>query len=170
MGFLLRRTRSSKLLDFLAFSVIIVAMLGLLWLLPEPVSESVAGAPRVIDGDSLRVHGRNIRLLGIDAVERDQTCRRNGAEWPCGAEAARALRNRLQGKLVTCSGNEHDKHDRLLAICRIGKDDINRWLVRQGWAVSYGRYMTDEDAAKRARRGIWSGTFVAPLDWREGAR
>ncbi len=170
MVFRLRRTRSSKLLDFAVFSLIILAILGVLWLLPEPTPESVSGSAAVIDGDSVIVRDIEIRLVGIDAPERDQTCTRGGADWACGAESARALRNRLHRKHVTCSGIERDAHDRLLAVCQVGQEDINRWLVRQGWAVSYGRYITDEDAAKRARRGIWSGTFIAPRDWREGAR
>ena len=170
MRFLLRRMRSSKLFDFLVFALIILSILAFLLLLPEPDPENVAGSASTIDGDSLKVRGTEIRLLGIDAPERDQPCTWNGADWACGAEAANALRNRLRGKLVTCSGSERDVHDRLLAVCRVGQEDINRWLVRQGWAVSYGRYIADETAAKRARRGIWKGTFIAPREWREGAR
>ena len=43
-----------------------------------------------------------------------------------------------------------------------------RW--REGWALAFVRYsktyVADEAAAREARRGIWSGAFIAPWDWR----
>lgn len=170
MKFLLRRTRTSRQLDILVFAVIVLAILLVLWLLPEPEPVKVSGSATIVDGDSLIVYGNEIRLLGIDAPERNQTCTRKNVEWRCGAEAASALRNRLRGQTVECSGTERDVHDRLLATCQVRDAEINRWLVQQGWAVSYGRYYGEEETAKRARRGIWSGTFVLPRDWRDEAR
>ena len=35
------------------------------------------GIPRVIDGDSLKINNNTIRLLGIDAPEKKQTCKKN---------------------------------------------------------------------------------------------
>jgi len=170
MKSLLRRVRASRLLDILVFAAIVLAILSVLWLLPEPEPLKVSGSATIIDGDSLAVRGHEIRLLGVDAPERDQTCTRKGVEWRCGAESASALRNRLRGQTVMCSSTERDVHDRLLATCQVRGAEINRWLVEQGWAVSYGRYYGEEQAAKRARRGIWSGTFVLPRDWREETR
>lgn len=170
MRFLLRRTRTSRHLDVLVFAIIVLAILFVLWLLPEPEPIEVSGSATVIDGDSLAVGGHEIRLLGVDAPEREQTCTRKNAEWRCGAEAAGALRNRMRGQTIKCSGNERDIHDRLLAVCRVRGTELNRWLVEQGWAVSYGHYYDEEQAAKRARRGIWSGSFTRPRDWRDEVR
>jgi endonuclease YncB( thermonuclease family) len=43
-------------------------------------------------------------------------------------------------------------------------------MVANGWAVAYREYsldyVADEERAKRARLGIWSGSFEMPWDWR----
>ncbi|WP_420587946.1 hypothetical protein [Marivita sp.] len=31
-------------------------------------------------------------------------------------------------------------------------------------------YVSEEDSARRARRNIWTGSFVMPWDWRRGQR
>jgi endonuclease YncB( thermonuclease family) len=76
----------------------------------------------------------------------------------------------LRGRVVQCIGDERDAHGRLLAICRSQGQEVNRWLVEQGWAVSYHDYPAAERAARTAKRGIWSGSFVRPHDWREENR
>ncbi len=158
------------MLDLAVFFLIVLAILGVLWLLPGPQPTKVTGLASVVDGDSLRVGGTEVRLVGVDAPERDQICVRDGTDWACGVKAASALRNHVRGKPVTCEGSKRDQHDRLLAVCSIRQANLNRWLVQQGWAVSYGRYLAEEEHAKQRRRGIWSGTFIAPRDWREGTR
>ena len=59
-------------------------------------------------------------------------------------------------------------------MCWIGAEDLNAWLVWQGWAVAYRRFSTDyvihEGAAKKARRGLWRGEFQMPWDWRSARR
>jgi len=43
-------------------------------------------------------------------------------------------------------------------------------LVRQGWAVAFGNsplYASAEAEARKAKRGIWAGTFERPSQWRE---
>ena len=54
----------------------------------------------------------------------------------------------------------------LLARCWLDKLEINRWLVDQGWAVSFGGYQGDDRQAKRGRKGIWAGELLCPADWR----
>ncbi len=52
--------------------------------------------------------------------------------------------------------------------------DIRRWMVRQGFAVAYRkyskRYVEAEEAAKKAKIGVWQGPFVMPWEWRRGKR
>ena len=51
--------------------------------------------------------------------------------------------------------------------------DINAWLVQYGCALAYRKYSTryvDEEEAKALKRGIWSGTFTTPWEWRKGTQ
>ncbi len=164
---LLWRIRRSRTLDLLVFAAIVAAILALLRFLPEPDPVEVTGTARIIDGDSVFVGGVEIRLVGIDAPESGQTCTRAGVSWSCGSEAARRIGNRLRGRAVTCKGRTRDVHDRLLAVCFSGGVEINRWMVEQGWAVSFGDYRAAERAARKAKRGLWSGNFIRPSEWRE---
>lgn len=164
------RRRRSRLLDLLLLGLIVLAVLAALSLLPGPDPVSPRGPARVIDGDSLMVGGVEVRLLGIDAPELAQSCTRGGEPWPCGQEARRRLRGLVVRAEVACSGARRDRHGRLLAVCRLGELEINRWLVEQGWAVSYDHYPAAERAARAAKRGLWSGEFERPRDWRDAHR
>ncbi len=66
-----------------------------LCLLATPALADVAGTTRVIDGDTLEVHGQRIRLHGIDAPESRQHCRLDGKLWQCGKGAANALADKI---------------------------------------------------------------------------
>ncbi len=170
MNSLLRKSRRNRSLDIILFAAIVLAILAVIRFLPEPEPVEVSGTARIIDGDSIIVNGVEIRLLGIDAPEHAQNCIRSGTSWPCGAESTRKLGNRLRGQKVICKGGERDVHDRLLAVCRMQGDEINHWLVEQGWALSYHAYPGAERVARAAKRGIWSGTFIRPRAWREENR
>ena len=134
----------------------------------------LSGPASVTDGDTLRVSGHRVRLHGIDAPESTQTCRVEGQPWSCGRAAANALRKRLAGRPVACEERDRDRYGRIVAVCRIAGEDVNAWMVSQGWALAYHRYSADyvpqERAAKAARRGLWRGAFVPPWDWRRGKR
>jgi len=120
----------------------------------------------VIDGDTLSRQGERLRLLGIDAPERDQQCERSGASWACGREARDLLVKLLKDGGVECRGGDHDRYGRLLATCRAGGIDLNREMVRRGMAVSYGAYRAEEAEARAARAGLWAGNFERPADYR----
>lgn len=129
------------------------------------------GRARVIDGDSLEVAGEAIRLNGIDAPEARQTCRDAfGEDYACGQSAARALQRLVEGRTVTCRTLERDRYGRRIAVCEAGGVELNRAMVEGGWAMAFPRYsadyVEDEGMAARAQRGIWSGSFAAPWDWR----
>lgn len=126
----------------------------------------LTGTAVPIDGDSFRLNGREVRLKGIDAPEYSQTCTRLGKDVACGREAAAALRRLLARAPVTCTGGEEDRFRRLLAQCRVLGVDIAATLVRDGYAVSYGDYLVEEAEARNDNRGLWSGTFETPRDWR----
>lgn len=106
-------------------------------------------------------------MRGIDAPELTQMCVRQGQAYPCGREAKAALQTLVQSGPITCEWSEIDKYGRLLAQCAAGTVDINRTMVRQGWAVAYGDYEVQEAAAQADKIGLWAGTFEQPRAWRD---
>ena len=61
-------------------------------IMPQTVhAQFLDGQVSAVDGDSLEMTGTRIRLFGIDAPEARQSCKRQQADWACGADAARQL-------------------------------------------------------------------------------
>ncbi len=150
---------------------ITILILFLFILSPSVSAKERAGPAVVIDGDSLEVDGRNIRLWGIDAPEYRQTCTRDGKSWKCGAAAKRALRNKISKASLRCQILDTDRYAREVCTCTVRGLSLNAWMVEQGWALDYsryskGRFATEEAAARNAQRGIWSGSFGNPEQWR----
>lgn len=135
---------------------------------------ALAGIARVVDGDTINIRGRAIRLDGIDAPETKQTCELNGQTYSCGVKATEALITLLGGQPVECTETGKDRNGRTVAQCRVGSIDIGTWMVEHGWAVAFRRYsMAYVDAENRARAakvGIWAGTFTMPDEWRRNKR
>ena len=77
----------------------------------------------------------------------------------------------ISNKKVKCVGNKTDKYSRLIAICYVRNKDINMWLVRNGFAVSYKRYSSkylhQEKMAQKEKIGLWQGKFDMPWEWRK---
>jgi endonuclease YncB( thermonuclease family) len=138
---------------------------------PAATGEAIAGRARAVDGDSLDIAGRRIRLFGIDAPEYRQDCRDSrGAVYACGEEARRALAVAIGGRGVTCTP-VGSSHDRTVARCEVDGRDLSEAMVRGGHALelrrfSGGRYSDAEREAREARRGLWQGDFTLPSEWR----
>ena len=135
----------------------------------------IFGTATVVDGDTIEVHGRRIRLHGIDAPESAQLCfTSDQVPWRCGQQAAIALQDQIGRSPVNCHGNGEDRYKRTIAVCFKGDENLNAWMVAQGWAVAYRQYSRDyvalEESASAAGVGIWSSRFVMPWDWRRGER
>lgn len=162
-------------MPILILAVILVCAAGLLgfwWRsqqsMPTPV---FAGQAVVVDGDTIQIAGRRIRLWGIDAPEAAQTCRRREQLVPCGAQATAALTELVRGKQVTCAQNDIDVYGRVVAVCRVTGQEINAWLVEHGQAVAYRQYGgsvydSAQAQARAARLGLWAGTFTWPWAYR----
>ena len=151
-------------------ALLIVASAPAMFAADPAAAETLSGSAIVIDGDTLEIRNKRIRLFGIDAPELKQECERSGEPWQCGAASAERLRQLIAGGLVSCSGNERDQYARLLAVCTAGGIEINRTMVAEGWATAFRRYSTDyvaeETAARSAKLGLWASEFEAPEDFR----
>lgn len=138
------------------------------------VADDLIGPAETIDGDTIVMNGEHIRLYGIDAPEKTQTCLANGLPWACGRGSRLFLLAATEGREVRCIGSKRDRYGRLIAKCFVDGRDINAEMVREGWAIAYRRYAKDyvdeEAEAQSARRGMWQGEFVSPSDWRHGRR
>jgi endonuclease YncB( thermonuclease family) len=138
----------------------------------EVGAQTITGRASVIDGDTIEIHGTRIRLFGIDAPESDQLCTILGKPFRCGQQAAFALADEIGNKVVNCRPKDRDRYGRVVAVCLVGGEDINAWMVAKGWAIAYRHYSNDyvrqEEQASKSKIGIWQGEFVSPSDWRRG--
>ena len=116
----------------------------------------------VTDGDSFRRGKQRIRLFGIDAPELAQECLdAKGRPYACGQAAKRALQELIGGAEISCEVVERDKYRRDVARCRKDDLEINREMVRLGWALAYERHSIDYLVAeKRATRDEASGKGI----------
>jgi endonuclease YncB( thermonuclease family) len=144
----------------------------LVFLLPALAEAAdVTGVPKIRDGDQIQIGNSRIRLGGIDAPSVDQLCLNNtGERWTCGVAARDELIKHADNKTWTCHVIQTDRRGRQVARCEVDGEDIQKWLVKNGWALSYVRfshdYDDDEKAAREAKAGMWRGAFIAPWDWR----
>ncbi|HMK67416.1 MAG TPA: thermonuclease family protein [Stellaceae bacterium] len=144
----------------------------------------------VIDGDTISVRpgkcllsrlrlrclSERLRLFGVDAFERTQTCRdAKGEAWACGDVATQRLQTLVSTPGFGCQVDPEfvDRHAREFAVCTAKGEDVGAVLVSEGLAFAYGRrtrYVAIEEEAKAEHRGAWAGTFVRPQFYRSGAR
>jgi micrococcal nuclease len=123
---------------------------------------------RVIDGDTIAIDGKTVRLIGIDTPESV----RPGAPVECGATAASRYMKRLAtGKRVRWQTDDtqdtRDRYGRLLAYVSLADGrQLQRSILRAGWAKVYvyngkpfQQVRSFRDAARAAQhadRGVWS--------------
>ena len=145
---------------------------ALLLLLPSIVQAAdITGVPKIREADQIQIGNSRVRLDGIDAPSVDQLClNTTGERWTCGAAARDELIKHAETKSWTCHVGRIDRRGRSIARCEVDGEDIQKWLVRNGWALAYPRqshdYDSDEAAAREAKAGMWQGAFIAPWDWR----
>ena len=136
------------------------------------VASEISGIPSITDGDTIKILNKRIRFHGIDAPEKNQICIKNSKKYRCGQEATNALIKKINRKTVVCKVQEKlDRYKRYVGVCFLGDINLNKWMVRNGYAVAYRRYskdyIQDENYAKKNKIGLWSGNFTHPEKWRK---
>ena len=155
-------------------SIVTTSVLALLCglLLRPAAAATLTGKADIVDGDTIKVGGIPVRLYGIDAPEGRQTCKREGRIYGCGKQATQALANLIAGQSVQCEILGRDDYARALGVCMVADVELNRTMVREGWALAFvkysDRYAADQSAAEVAKAGLWAGSFVKPWEWRLG--
>lgn len=144
-------------------AIALIAAVAALFVPPAP---TLTGRAQAVDGDTLRIGGTRVRLLGLDAVELDQPCRRVGEDWSCGRDARDFVAGLLNDGETKCASEGRDQYRRVLARCSIGARDLGDTIVRAGWAVAELEYAIPLAEARLERRGIWSSEFDDPAVWR----
>lgn len=135
----------------------------------EPPLVVVTG---VIDGDTIKVQlpegPITVRLRNIDAPELNQ---------PGGGAATRALHNRLLTRQISLHDVTRESDGHWVAVVRLGDENINGWMVKQGHAWAYRGHTREpdycawENAARSLRRGLWADKYwTSPWDWRTSQR
>jgi endonuclease YncB( thermonuclease family) len=136
--------------------------------------KELSGKAFAIDGDSLKVGDKEVRLFGLDAPEYSQTCfDSKKQEYPCGQISREFLIKLVGKKEVKCLYAQMDKYNRFLSKCFIDKVSINEEIVKNGMAVIYNFAESEEKMnileaeAKKQKIGIWRGAFQLPKEYRK---
>ena len=170
-----------KKLSLSLFSILIILLS--LPNLSASAEKIIIGKAQVIDGDTIKINGKKVRLFGIDAPEKNQICiGLSGEAYNCGLYSTRFLKTFINNSIrVECSYTDLDRYDRIIGKCishtKIENSnetvpfDINYQMVRNGRAVEYkryskGEYSEAEESAKKEKKGIWKGKFDRPEKWR----
>ena len=119
----------------------------------------------VHDGDSFTLlSGRvqhKIRLHGIDAPELGQAF---------GKKAKKAFSGKIHGQDVRVSVTGKDQWKRITGTVFLGEENVNLWMVQNGWAHHFDKYSGSKilaDAEKSARSrslGLWKQINVQTPD------
>ncbi len=123
---------------------------------------------RIVDGETLALGERVVRLAGVAAPMRGENCRRaDGAGFDCGGASAAALMRMVGGRAVTCRIVGRDAFGRGLGHCEANGADLGRTLVGGGFALaSTGAMRSTEATARQGGRGLWANQAGLPQDWR----
>ncbi len=109
----------------------------------------------VIDGGTLRLAGRVVRLRGVDPPSHSALC--SGAD--CGAAAANVLAAMVRETPVVCRFAGADNLGRPFAECQARGTELNLAMVAAGWARASSHepdFQRAESIARAEKRGIWA--------------
>ena len=139
----------------------------------------ISGFAKVVDGDTIKINSKKIRLYGIDAPEKKQKCKKTyltisfmsfTKDYMCGELSTQKLIKKINKQKLNCNILDVDRYKRLIGECFKRNINLNSWMVSNGYAVAYRKYskkyVSDEINAKNNKLGIWQGKFEMPWDYR----
>ncbi|MCR2060667.1 thermonuclease family protein [Campylobacter helveticus] len=127
---------------------------------------------KVIDGDTIELLVKQdnikqspkikVRLFGIDAPEKKQAF---------GKEAKEYLSSLILDKEVILIINDKDKYQRFIGTILLNEKDINKEMVKNGYAWAYEsystKYLAQQADAQMFKLGLWkSGRAIKPSEFR----
>jgi len=127
-------------MDYMSFPSMIGDMKGLLKLIVFLFllmsagglrAETLEGKPVLIDGDSIVIAGKPVRLWGIDAPEMSTRA---------GYLAKRYLRTVIEARTVRCVDEGMRAQSEIMAKCFIGDVDLGQVMVLSGHARDWPQY------------------------------
>jgi endonuclease YncB( thermonuclease family) len=137
---------------------------------PAPPPERIVNRrlPLVIveAGGVFRSGAMTIRLAGIAPLTPEQTCTDSqGTAWPCGAQATHALRALVRNRSIQCRMGEKVRTGEHETECQLGRIDLARWLVEQGWAdpADPAQYALEAAEARAQGRGRYRAKAASAL-------
>jgi len=93
----------------------------------------LAAAVSVVDGDTLRINGERIRLLGIDAPE-IHSCRHGRVCVPGDGQASKRSLQAMMGGKINVQRVGSDRYGRTLAQVYVGERNVACEQIRRGQA------------------------------------
>ena len=149
---------------------LLLTFLILFW--PLTAHAWIAKVVSVTDGDTIKVYNVDkgqvkIRMYGIDTPEKAQ---------PFGKAAEKHLASLVAGTTVKVESVTTDRYGRTVGIVSDNEVNINKEMVRAGYAWVYRKYcdrpfcsewLSLEDKARSSRIGLWQEPDpIPPWEWR----
>ncbi|TNH33899.1 thermonuclease family protein [Campylobacter helveticus] len=131
---------------------------------------------RVIDGDTIELLVKQedikqspkikVRLFGIDAPEKKQAF---------GKEAKEYLSSLILDKEIILIINDKDKYQRTIGTILLNDKDINKEMVKNGYAWAYEsystKYLAEQADAQMFKLGLWKDeNAIKPSEFRNKNR
>ena len=139
------------------------------------------GKAIVVDGDTIKIKGEQIRFGGIDAPEsyyrgKKQTCIEDNKKIFCGQISKDKLIEKIGNNSLNCEIEKNkDRYKRLVGECFIKGESLSVFMVRNGYAFDWplyskGKFANDQQYAKINKLGFWNMKFEYPWIWKKKVR
>ncbi len=153
--------------------MLLITTLGFAISIQAAQGREITGPAAVVDGDTLQIGNRQVRLLGIDAFEGAQELplTTGGTDF-LGRGAAMMLRSLITTNDVTCKLSAlSDGRGLPLATCYSNDVDLAREMIANGIALvaqtHKSPYASIQRMARQSKRGFWRDEVETPWEFRD---